>query len=240
MKARLFASSVALGLLLTLAVRAVPAAAEDKPVEPPPKITIPVPGVPQIMNMEGRFVRAAYNNEGYAILGYRAANLSVGQKWILLDVGITVRDGTPEYTLTRDAITLETPDGQTHPMLTEEQYRKAPLDALEMRAQVQSDPINYFPPQATNACRLGFFADLNSGVQGYDQVSLNSQVACMGRLFFEVPAGIAVGQHWLNIKFAKSVVRVPFRILTKKEYKYFDKNYKDIEKQVEEAFRKQG
>jgi hypothetical protein len=31
-------------------------------------------------------------------------------------------------------------------------------------------------------------------------------------------------------------VRVPFRILTKDEEKLLDKNYKSIEKQVEEAF----
>jgi len=50
----------------------------------PPKVKIPEPGVPQIMTMEGRYVRAAYNNEGYAILGYKLANLSVGEEWMLL------------------------------------------------------------------------------------------------------------------------------------------------------------
>lgn len=234
MRARSVLSSIALGLLLAL-----PLAAQDKPEEAPPKITIPNPGVPQIMNMEGRFIRAAYNNEGYAILGYRVANLSIGQKWMLIQLGLTVRDGVPEYTMTRDSITLETPDGKTIAMATEEEYRAAPLDALEMRAEVQKDPINVFPPQASTACRLGFYADLHSRERGYDQVTLNSQRGCMGRIFFQVPDGIAIGQHWLNIKFATSVVRVPFRILTKKEYKYLDKNYKDIEKQVEEAFKKQ-
>ena len=60
----------------------------------------------------------------------------------------------------------------------------------------------------------------------------------MGRLFFHVPGGIAYGQHWLNVKLAKSVVRVPFRILSAEEYKLLDKNYKSIEQQVEEAFKK--
>src|SRR5262245_27580654 len=32
---------------------------------PPPTVKIPEPGVPQIMTLEGRWVRAAYNNEGY-------------------------------------------------------------------------------------------------------------------------------------------------------------------------------
>ena len=38
------------------------------------------------------------------------------------------------------------------------------------------------------------------------------------------------------MKFQNSVVRVPFRILTDEEEKFFSKNYKDIEKQVKEAF----
>ena len=44
------------------------------------------------------------------------------------------------------------------------------------------------------------------------------------------------GQHWLNVKFQNSVVRVPFRILTKEEEQFLSKNYKDIEKQVKDAF----
>ena len=53
-----------------------------------------------------------------------------------------------------------------------------------------------------------------------------------------MPGGIAYGQYWLNVKFAKSLVRVPFRVLTKDEDKLLDKNYKDIKKQVDEAFKK--
>ena len=62
--------------------------------------------------------------------------------------------------------------------------------------------------------------------------------ACLGRLYLRVPGGIAYGQHWLNVKFEKSLVRVPFRILTKDEEKFVDKNYKSIKKQVEDAFKK--
>ena len=60
----------------------------------------------------------------------------------------------------------------------------------------------------------------------------------MGRLFFHVPGGIKYGQHWLNVKFDKSLIRVPFRILTAEEEKLLSKNYKDISKQVEEAFKR--
>jgi len=230
----------ALVLALGAARVQAPATAADEPKKDVPKVQIPQPGVPQIMTMEGRFIRVAYNNEGYATLGYRVANLSVGQEWMLLEIGLTVRDGNPEETLTREALSLDTPDGKTIPLPSVEEFRAAPTAGLVKRAEMTHDRIDYFPPQVTHPCRIGFFSDLDSGAAAWGQVSLNSQAGCLGRIFFKVPGGIQRGQHWLNVKFEKSLVRVPFRILTDEEYKILDKNYKDIEKQVEEAFKKKG
>src|SRR5262249_7836039 len=92
-----------------------------------PTVAIPRPGVPQIMTLEGTWVRAAYNNEGYAILGYRLANMSIGESWMLLEFGATVRDGVPSYQMTRDALSLETPDGKTIPLATVMEFRNANL-----------------------------------------------------------------------------------------------------------------
>ncbi len=233
MKDRSLLSLAALGLMLTF-----PLAVGDVRAQEPPKVKIPQPGVPQIMTMEGRFVRAAYNNEGYAILGYRLANNSVGEEWMLLEAGFTLRDGVPNYDLTRDALSIETPDGQTIALASVKESLGAPTAALENRAKVMSDSINYFPPSARQACRVGFFSDADSLAKAWDKVELSSQRACMGQLYFHVPGKIAYGQHWLNVKFANSVVRVPFRVLTEEEYKLLDKNYKNIEQQVEEAFKK--
>jgi hypothetical protein len=218
--------SIALAALV-----ASPGLAQDAP-----KVKIPEPGVPQIMTMEGRFVRAAYNNEGYAILGYRAANNSVGDEWLLLEVGLTVRDNVPDYTLKREHLSLETPAGTTVQLATVSEFRKANLRALEQRAKVQTDPINYFPPGVHRACRIGFFTELDQRAMSWDQVDLSYQRGCVGRLFFQVPGGITHGQYWLNVQYKDTLVRVPFRILTKDEYQLLDKNYKDIAKQVKEAF----
>jgi hypothetical protein len=214
------------------------AAPGDARAQEAPKVQIPQPGVPEIMTMEGRYVRAAYNNEGYAILGYKLANLSVGEEWMLLEVGFALRDGVDSYDLTRDALSVELPDGKTVPLATNAEYRKANLSALQARERVQRDSINYFPNNAYQACRVGFFAELDQRAVAWDKVELTDSRACVGRLFFQVPGGIAHGQHWLNVKFEKSTIRVPFRILTKEEDKLLDKNYKSIEKQVEEAFGK--
>lgn len=205
--------------------------------EPKPTVKIPESGVPQVMTIEGLFIRAAYNNEGYVIIGYRTPNMSVGDEWMLLEMGTTVREGVPNYALKRDAVSLDTPDGKKLPLATVDEYRSANLSALNNRAKVAHDSINYFPPSASQGCRIGFFSDLSGPALPWDQVELSQSRACVGRLYFKVPGGIKYGQHWLNVQFAKSLVRVPFRIFTKEEEKTASKNYKDIRKQVQEAFK---
>jgi len=223
-----------LGLLLLYVAAIGNATMQDKQK---PTVAIPQPGVPQIMTLEGAYVRAAYNNEGYVILGYRAANDSVGDEWMLIEMGTTLRQGQPNYKLMRDALSLDTPDAQGIPLASVEDFRAANLTALRKRSEVMRDSINYFPPMATQACRMGFFSELGGPALPWDQVELSYQRACLGQIFFKVPGGIKYGQHWLNVKFANSVVRVPFRILTKEEDKMLNKNYGDIRKQVQAAFK---
>ena len=227
-------------VVLALISAASLAASGDGQTQQKPTVKIPEPGVPQIMTLEGTYVRAAYNNEGYVIVGYRLANMSIGEEWMLLEFGTTVRDGVRNYTLTRDKLSLDTPDGKTIPLPSDSDVRAAHLSALQNREKVQRDSINYFPPGASQACRVGFFAELDSRAMAYDQVELSDQRGCVGRLYFRVPGGIAYGQHWLNVRFEKSLVRAPFRILTKDEEKLLSKNYKDIRKQVQDAFKKKS
>jgi len=204
--------------------------------EQKPTVKIPEAGVPQIMTLEGMYVRAAYNNEGYAIIGYKTANMSVGDEWMLLEMGTTVREGVPSFSLKRENVSLETPDGAKLPLPSVDEYRSANLAALNNRANVARDSINYFPPMASQACRIGFFSELDQRALPWDHVEVSQNRACLGRLYFKVPGGIKYGQHWLDVQFPKSLVRVPFRILTKDEEKLLDKNYKDIRKQVKDAF----
>ena len=203
-----------------------------------PQVAIPKPGVPQIMTLEDRFVRIAYNNEGYVTMGYRLANGLVGQEWILIEVGATVRDGVPNFKLMRSDITLSLPDNSTVPLPTNNEYRDVDLRGIENQTKVINDAINYFPPSARSACRIGYFAEMSSGLMAYDEVELTSIRGCVGRLYFKIPGGLKHGQYFLNVKFPKSVVRVPFRIMTAEEEKFMEKNWKDIKKQVDDAFKK--
>jgi hypothetical protein len=230
-----------IGLSLGIAgllVMWAPVAPTDAQTQEKPKIQIPKPGVSEIMTIEGKFVRASYNNEGYVILGYQPANRSIGEEWLLLEIGITLRERVPDFKLKRDALSLETPDGKTIPLPSVTEFREGNTQALQSRAKVQRDSINYFPPSASRSCRLGFFSDLDDRAMAWDEVELSSTRACVGRIYFHIPGGgITYGQHWLNVKFANSLVRVPFRILTEDEERTLSRNYGDIQKQVEEAFK---
>src|SRR4051812_38802485 len=128
----------------------------------PPVVQIPQPGVPQIMTIEGNFVRAAYNNEGYVILGYQVVNRSVGDDWVLLEVGMTLLNDRKDSRLTRDMMSLKTPGGKPFPLATTMKPRAANLSALGARTRARRDSINSSPPMASQACRLGFFSELNS------------------------------------------------------------------------------
>ncbi len=203
-----------------------------------PTVKAPDPGVPEVYSIEGQFVRVAYNNEGFISLGYRTANQSIGEEWLLLEIGATVREKVPNYVLKREALSLETPDGKTIPLSSNLEYREADLRALDRRADMVRDSVNYFPPGTKRPCRIGFFAETASRNLVSDQVELDHFRACLGRLYFKVPGGIRYGQHWLNVRFEKSLLRVPFRILTAEEEKTFAKSWKDIKKELAESFKK--
>jgi len=204
-----------------------------------PTVQIPNPGVPQIMTLEAKFVRVAYNNEAYVILGYQIANRTVGDEWIMLDVGITLMEKVKDYTLTREAVSLDTPDAHLPlPSIAEYRQNAAKVQGLQQRMKVQRDSIDYFPPWTHGVNRLGFFSDLDSRAMPWDQTEVTNNRACMGQLYFHVPGGTNYGQYWLNVKFAQSAVRVPFRLFTDAEEKTLGKNYGDIKKQVDNAFRK--
>ena len=224
---------VALAALLALAVGASGSLAQE------PAIEKPEPGDPEIFTLEGQFVRAAYNNEGYVTLGYRMANRTVGEEWMLLEMGVTLRRGVDYQTLERGALSLDTPDHKNIPLASQADYTGANLRGLDQRTtMIPKDNVSYFPPDAREPCRIGFFADTAATrARAFGQVDLSPQRGCLGQIYFHVPGGIQHGQHWLNVQFEKSLVRVPFRILTEDEEKKLSKSWKDIKKEHEKAFK---
>ncbi len=221
-------------LLSALAIAAGPALAQT------PQVTPPKPTVPEIFTLMGQYVRVAYNNQGFVTLGYRAVQESIGEEWALLEVGLTMRSPAKDYTLKREHLSIKTPDGSTIGLATQKEYAEAGyLRALNQRMRVMRDSINYFPVDASRGCSIQFYANLGGGGPqiAYDQVELSSNRGCVGRLYFHVPGGIKVGQHWLVVNFGESTVEVPFRTLTKEEAKQLEKSWEDIKKAHDESMK---
>ncbi|PWB76584.1 MAG: hypothetical protein C3F15_04980 [Holophagae bacterium] len=184
----------------------------------------------------GTFVRVAENQEGWVVLGYRAANGAVGKNWMMLDVGITLQKGVKDQTLTRDKLNLVNPAHEVLPLATQEEYGKAAgeLAAMERADAMMNDSINYFPPETDQPCRIGFFADpmQRARALAFDQVDIRWRAACVGRLFFQVPGGIQLGTYNLDVKLDGSVIRVPIDIMTEEQAKEFEKKWKEAEKEA--------
>ena len=196
----------------------------------------PTPDVPELYTIKGQFGRIAYNNEGWVTLGYRTANNSQGTDWMLLEAGVTIRKPHPNHKMTRADFSVKMPDGSMVPMASSGEYVKAGyLRALNARARVVRDSINYFPGDASRSCPMLFFSDPAKGPGSlmWDEFEISHQRACLGRLFFKMPEGqkIEPGQYWLSVKFAGSTVEAPFRIMTEEEEKYFSKNWQDLKKE---------
>jgi len=202
------------------------------------EVQVPVPTEPGIFTIQGEFARIAYNNEGWVTLGYRLANSSQGEEWMLLEAGVTVHKGVKAQTMKRESFTVTLPDGSIVAMASIEEYREAgSLRSLNARGNRIRDSINYFPSAANQACAMLFFSDPTRavGALAYDQFELSWQRACVGRIFFKMPEGktIEPGQYWLNVQFANSIVQTPFRIMTEEEEKFLRKNWKDLKKEHE-------
>src|SRR5262249_58698402 len=106
----------------------------------------------------------------------------------MLDVGITQMEKIRDYTLTRDAVSLDTPGGPLPlPSISEYRENEAKVQSLQNRMKVQRDSINYFPPWVHGVNRLGFFSDLGSRALPWDQVEVMNSRSCTGQLYFHVP-----------------------------------------------------
>jgi hypothetical protein len=226
-------------ILATALAFAVPGrlAAQAQPTGALQGMSAPRPDVPEVFTLAGEFVRMAYNNEGYAVLGYRMAQQEVGNPWALLSGGVTLRDGVKDYTMKREAFSLQTPDGKTIPLPTQQEYMKADVRALNARAQKFNDSINYFPAGANRPCSIQFFSNLGGPGLSHDTVDLGNDRDCLGRLYFHLPGGIQVGQYFLNVRFATSTIQVPFRVFTKEQSEDFRKQWQDLKKAHDASFK---
>lgn len=180
------------------------------------------------MIIVGEYVRQVMNDEALVNLGYRTAHATVGNDWMLLEIGMTVLKGNRQ-TLLRDAISIVTYDDQVVKMATQKEYGDAGyLRQINARANRMGDSVNYFPREAHIGCRIGFFSDPTNRLMSFDQIELSSDRGCFGRVYFKVPGGTKHGAYVLKIQFEKTLLQVPFKLRTEEEQKAYRQKLKEL------------
>ena len=118
---------------------------------------------------------------------------------MMLDLGTTVRDGVPEYKLKREHALGRTPRRQEHSAADGRGIPQGePAGARSSGRKVQRDSINYFPPMATQACRIGFFAEPTArrwrGTKWRCRTAAGASAGCSSRF----PAASSTGSTFLQ------------------------------------------
>lgn len=165
------------------------------------------PGVERM----GRAVLRQNGPELWTVLGYRFATSQVGEEWMILEVALSSPGGQVAK-VTRENVFLRTPDGDRLPLPTQKEFSEAygSLRSTIARADIDRDPLNYFPHDR-EPCDIRFFVTPGAGVV-FDEVSLNDRRACLGRFYFHVEGGIQPGRWVFGIDLPESEIRIPFEL----------------------------
>jgi hypothetical protein len=168
------------------------------------------PGVERL----GAYILKQFGPELWTVLGYRFATSQLGDEWMILEVGLSSPNGQNAL-VEREEIFLRAPSGNRVPLATQEEFNKAwgELRPVIARANVDRDPLDYFPPSRIE-CAIQFFVAPGQGVS-FDEVTVNDRRGCFGRFFFKVPGGIQSGRWVLGIDLEESEIRIPFELESK-------------------------
>ena len=165
------------------------------------------PGVERL----GEYILKQFGPELWAVLGYRFASTQIGDEWMILEVGLSSPNGQTAKVL-RENISLRTPDGARLALATQEEFNAVygSLRSVIAKADVNRDPLDYFPPSRV-VCPIQFFVAPGQGVV-FNQVTVSDRRGCYGRMYFDVPGGIQPGRWVFEVDLPESEIRIPFEL----------------------------
>ena len=147
----------------------------------------------------------------WVIVDYDFGRQSTGERWLLLDVGVTAANGRKAKVL-RDNVFVRSPAGHRYPLAKQAEITENHMELANLirRADVaRSNPFNF--PRSRQPCRFDFFvAQGDRRRVAFDEVFINDRRVCFERFYFNVPEGIDAGRWMLGIDLEHSEARVPF------------------------------
>jgi len=144
-----------------------------------------------------------------AIVGYKYADSSLGDEWLIIDLALTGLRGE-SIEVKQEKVSVMTPDGRRIPLPTQKEFIAAysEVQSALRRAAVASQPL-----EATRggrrACDLNFLRLPGTG-STRDAIWINQRELCVGMLAFPIQGGIQPGRWRLTIELEESNLDIPF------------------------------
>ncbi len=170
------------------------------------------PGPPQPeINQEGQH-RVWYTGpELRAELQYRWAARHPADEWLVVRLAVAGAGGGV-VPVARDAISVETPTGQTLGLASQEEFRTVHQSLfIAIESYDAWQPYSHRFDHSLSPCGEWLFSPPPS-LDFTHTVYPSRQRFCSGPLFFQVPGGAQPGRWHLVIELEESTARIPFEI----------------------------
>ena len=163
------------------------------------------PGVERL----GQYILREEIPSATVILGYKYAEQSLGNEWLILEIAATSPQGESAR-FTRDGTWVRLPSGTQVQLASQKAFNEAwgTMRNQVSQANVVRDPMDYFPPNRL-PCTIDYFVAPGEGVS-FDEFTVNYRRACQGKLFFYIPGGTKPGQYVLGMELEEDEIRIPF------------------------------
>jgi hypothetical protein len=148
-----------------------------------------------------------------AIVARSSGGRSVGEEWLVLAVELTAMEGTGPVVVTRDEITVRTPDGRRLTVASQNEFRQnyPRLQIPTERTLANLPLLDRYKLSRDAPCSQWFFA-VPPEVLTFDEIPISSSQICSGPLIFAVPGGIQPGRWRLIVELQESRADIPFMI----------------------------
>jgi len=147
-----------------------------------------------------------------AAVTYLQGKNSVAEERLILAVELTSPRGSGPNVVSRNDISVRTPDGRRLALISQDEYRRS---FARLRIPVERTleflPLLYRYLPTRLPCDRWYLVSPPENI-AFDEIPINSSQTCSGPLVFSVPGGVQPGRWRLVIELEESRADIPFII----------------------------
>ena len=147
-----------------------------------------------------------------AAVTYLQGKNSVAEERLILAAELTSPRGSGPNVVSRDDISIRTPDGRRLALISQNEYRRS---FARLRIPVERTleflPLLYRYLPTRLPCDRWYLVSPPANI-AFDEIPINSSQTCSGPLVFSVPGGVQPGRWRLIIELEESRADIPFVI----------------------------